>query len=132
MKANHYLEEADSYYSIVSGTLKGSKKFGNKLTLNLMSICTEKYLVSYLLSKSIAIQGHSIKSLLSQLEKHSLTLPSEIKNLKKIDERMDLCSLNPINNSIPEDNEMENLIASLGILKDFVYTTIDSKLNKKT
>lgn len=119
-----YLDEADSYYSIVSRNINGSRKLGNTVMLNLSSIIVEKYLVTLLMAKSIPIQGHSVKSLLKQVKKHFDQVPVEITNLSEIDERMDLCSLNAINSSIPNNEEMNTIVANITFLKDYIYKTL--------
>jgi hypothetical protein len=119
-----YLEEADSYFSIIGRSLNGPQKLGNNVLISLSSIAVEKYLVSFLLAKSIPIQGHSIKNLINQVEKYLKYLPQELASLSEIDERMNLCSLGPLCNSVPNNDEMSRIFENLIWLKDFVYKSI--------
>jgi len=120
----NYLNEADSYFAIVARNLDGPQKLGNNTLLSLSSMIAEKYLVSYLLAKSIPIQGHSIKSLLLQIEKSLGQLPEKLIGLSEIDEKLDLCTLSVISCSIPDNNEMAGIFANLVLLKDFIYDSI--------
>jgi hypothetical protein len=119
-----YLDEAKTYFTIVGRNITGSNKLGNKTLLSLSSMIVEKYLVSYLMAKSIPIQGHSIKSLLTQMEKHLEGMPKELIGLSEIDERMDLCSLSAVSYSIPNDTEMKKIFDNLLALRNFVEASM--------
>ncbi len=120
-----FLEEADGYYKIVSNSVNSKKKLGNKVIFSLSSMIVEKYLVALLTSQKIAVNGHSIKSLLNMTEKN-FQLPEQLANIEELDRKMDLCSFDPVSIGEIDDNEVNELYSSLTVLKSFVHKHIEA------
>jgi len=53
-------------------------------------------------------------------------LPTQIRELSWVDERIDLCSFNPVNSIELSDEEMKELYTKLVVLKEFVYQHVSA------
>jgi hypothetical protein len=119
-----FLNEADSYYKIVESNMKKNKKLGNKVLFSISSMVIEKYMVSILMAKGVAVNGHSIRSLVEKAKQNIEDLPPQIITLKEIDKKLDLCSFNAVSYDNFNDNDMQELYINLKFLKDYVHTNV--------
>jgi hypothetical protein len=132
MSYRHFLAEADAYFKVATSSLQKPKKLGNKVLFNICTMMIEKYLVSLLLATGKAVSGHSIDSLIEKVSKSFPELPSQINELSNLDERMDLCSFNPISSIELSDEEMRELYAKLVVLKEFVHHHVSLVMSNPT
>lgn len=121
---NVFLGEADSYYKIVESNMKKNKKLGNKVLFSISSMVIEKYLVSLLISKGLAVNGHSIPSLVTKTKESFGALPKQILKLEDIDKKLDLCSFNAVSYDNFNDQDMMELYINLKFLRDYVHDHI--------
>jgi len=119
-----FLNEADSYYKIVESNMKKNKKLGNKVLFSISSMVIEKYMVSILMSKGIAVNGHSIRSLVEKAKQVMDPLPPQIIKLKDIDKKLDLCSFNAVSYDNFNDTDMQELYINLEFLKSFAHRQV--------
>jgi hypothetical protein len=121
---NVFLKEADSYYNIIESNMKKNKKLGNKVLFSISSMVVEKYLVSVLTSEGIAVNGHSIPSLVAKTKESFGSLPKQILSLKDVDKKLDLCSFNAVSYDNINDQDMMELYNNLVFLKKYVHNRI--------
>jgi hypothetical protein len=119
-----FLNEADSYYKIVESNMKKNKKLGNKVLFSISSMVIEKYMVSILMAKGVAVNGHSIRSLVEKAKQNIEDLPPQIITLKEIDKKLDLCSFNAVSYDNFNDSDMQELYINLEFLKDYVHSHV--------
>lgn len=124
-----YLNEANSYFRIVDASVNKDKKLGNKVISSISSMILEKYFVTLLMCQGVSVSGHSIKSLITSARNHC-ELPSELSGIESIDEKMDLCSFNPIQSEEISDEDISTLFSILVVLKNFVYDKIGENTTK--
>lgn len=121
-----FLKEADSYYSIIESNMRKNKKLGNKVLFSISSMVVEKYLVSVLISEGIAVNGHSIPSLVAKTKESFGSLPKQILSLRDVDKKLDLCSFNAVSYDNINDQDMTELYNNLEFLKKYVHDRISN------
>jgi hypothetical protein len=124
MNYRPFLAEGDAYFRIISNSMERPKKLGNKVLFSISTMMIEKYLVSLLLANRKVVTGHTIRSLVSMASRSFESLPVQIKELARVDDKLDLCSFSPVDSREPSDEEMKVLYANLIVLKEFVHESV--------
>ena len=121
-----FLAEADSYFKVVNNSLTKTKKLGNKVLFSISTMIIEKYLVAVLLANGKVVSGHTVRSLVAMASGEFNNLPKEVAELASVDNKLDLCSFDPVSSVEPNDEEMNSLHAKLIVLKNFVHNFIST------
>ena len=119
------LKEATNMGSMVENCFR-KKKFDNKFLLSLATLSLEKFMVAYLLMRNEMPTGHTLTFLINRLAEYEKVALCDVNLLEELDEKIQLCSISIAPEYIPEDEEMERIVAVMENIRKIVSEKISA------
>jgi HEPN domain-containing protein len=117
------IKEADSHTKMVTNSFKKGK-FDNKFLLSLATISFEKYMVGFLISRENMPKGHTLSFLVKEVCEYTDIPEPDVKLLKDLDDRIQLCSIENKPPYKPDDTKMESIIDTLSRMQKIIKQEI--------
>lgn len=123
-----YYNEGVQYLQTANGWHAKGKKFNNELKFNMLSISMERMLVGLLLFNKEMPYSETVTGLVREAKPFVNWSEKFIKEVKKLNKYMFLCSLDPDSSKAPNDSELEEVYALAAQLKDKINTELEIEL----
>lgn len=115
-----YFNEAVSYYNTTVGGLKKGRKFGNAVYYNLIGLALESFLTAAITKDGFLPEHSSVSSMLRELKKKYDDVPESFTQEARFYNRfMNMCSLEVTEEVIPEDEDIQRMLAFAGGVKEW-------------
>ena len=126
-----YYEEGVKFLGTALGWHKKNAKFNNELKFNMLSMSMERLLISLLLFHNTMPYSETVTGLLREV-KPFVEWPEEfVREVKKLNKFMFLCSLDPGSSKAPSDSELEEVLTIAANLEEKVTAELQEALAAK-
>ncbi len=126
--AKENFEFADSYLSTITSAFNNkNRKFDNDLLYNMIAICFEKYMISWLAYHDTIATSHLPLMLYRELNPFEPTLSVSLRKTAILVGSFEgICSIEDFGYRTPNDTQMVSMIEGLNELKDLVSSRLNA------
>ncbi len=123
-----YYNEGVQYLKTANGWHAKGKKFNNELKFNMLSISMERMLVGLLLFNDEMPYSETVNGLVREAMPFVNWSDEFVKEVKKLNKYMFLCSLDPDSSKAPNDAELEEVYGIAQQLKEKITAELEANL----
>jgi hypothetical protein len=120
-------EEASGYLKILHNSLVRKSKFDNFLLYNIVSLCTEKLLVSLLAHHKINATHHTPMALFREAQKIETLPASFLDTIRLVSKFESICLMDAFGYKEPTPEELRKMIEGLTDIENYVQKRVGSK-----